>query len=200
MPWLYLPLSLLFVYTVTNPNYQREGNLVLQDFSHATRHHNDNEIIYAEPFAPLPVKSGNDTSLTSLTGSGGASSPETTSNIYQSLIGKSAESGKTIYKTETTFVKCNYIKSVCYSVMSHYWAEIIICHLGSLKRRHKGRNWPHIHPTDSHPSIHPSLFPSPVHPCVRASVRPSIHYVNTFLLFINEIYIYFSLICCERCS
>ena len=89
---------------MTNPNYQREGNLVLQDFSHAIRHPNDNEIIYAEPFAPLPAKSGNDTRLTSLTGSGGASSPETTSNIYQSLKGKSAESGKTIYKTETTFV------------------------------------------------------------------------------------------------
>lgn len=89
---------------MTNPNYQREGNLVLQDFSHAIRHPNDNEIIYAEPFAPLPVKSGNDTSLTSLTGSGGASSPDTTPNTYQSLIGKSAESGKTIYKTETTFV------------------------------------------------------------------------------------------------
>ena len=89
---------------MTNPNYQREGNLVLQDFSHATRQPNDNEIIYAEPFAPLPVKSGNDTSLTNLTGSGGTSSPETTSNIYQSLIGKSEESGKTIYKTETTFV------------------------------------------------------------------------------------------------
>ncbi|KAM7438010.1 hypothetical protein ABFA07_012418 [Porites harrisoni] len=78
--------------TVTNPNYQREGNLVLQDFSHAIRHPNDNEIIYAEPFPPLPVQSGNDTSLTSLTGSGGASSQDTTSNTYQSLIGKSAES------------------------------------------------------------------------------------------------------------
>ena len=89
---------------MTNPNYQREGNLVLQDFSHAIRYPNDNEIIYAEPFAPLPVQSGNDASLTSLTGSGGASSQDTTSNTYQSLIGKSAESGKTMYKTETTFV------------------------------------------------------------------------------------------------
>ena len=95
---------------MTNPNYQREGHLVLQDFSHAIRHPNDNEIIYAEPFAPLPVKSGNDTRLTSLTGSGGASLPETTSNIYQSLKGKSAESGKIIYKTEITFVNAITLK------------------------------------------------------------------------------------------
>ena len=100
-----LTKSVLYLFiTVTNPNYQREENLVLQDFSHATKQPNDKEIIYAEPFAPLPVKSGNDSTLTSLTGSGGASSPETTFNIYQSLMGKSTGSGKTIYKTETTFV------------------------------------------------------------------------------------------------
>ena len=80
-----------YPYSVTNPVYQRDEQLILHDASNITRPPNAAEVIYAKPFAPIPGRSEHETGLAS---SAGLNQP---AHGYQNLVAKSPDSGEIKY-------------------------------------------------------------------------------------------------------
>ena len=77
--------------SVTNPVYEREEQITLQIFANVP---GNVEVIYAEPFAPLPGRSDQDTDGGSSTGT----TSQKSASGYQNLVAKSPDSGETIIR------------------------------------------------------------------------------------------------------
>ena len=79
-----------YSYSVTNPVYQGDEQLILNDASNIARPPNTAEVIYAEPFAPIPGRSEHETDLSSSAGLNQTG----TAHGYQNLVAKSPDSGE----------------------------------------------------------------------------------------------------------